>query len=327
VAGLGSTLLQLALLDKSASQPDSVARAVRVLVGKAPPALVRLIGACLSRPTPSAAAIADELLAPKLPSLYEGMLRRVEALDALLAAEAGSGRMLRLMVKLCHVLDRPEADTDPVWGSAGDGAVLAAMRDAVFHQTDEAGRPVLDPSHVIECLQRLDAGDPQRVLLPARDGQSVMTASWATIRGSLHTAFSGLTKASRGPVAPMRGGLRPGPQQAAGRRLGVAGAMPLSGVAPAGLYATGTMPVPDHGMGHHQGRAAHPPQPPFGGFPFLPGAGAASSAPMMTPAHAAQFNPYGGSTGGQRAAPQAGMSASAEEFHVGFSADAMPFVP
>jgi len=335
VAGLGGALLQLALLDKTAARPDAVRAAARALMTKASPQLVHLITACLGRPAPSAAA-ATELLAPRLPGMYEGMLRRVEALDALLAAEAGSGRMMRLLVKLAHVLDRPEADSDPMWGSAGDGAVLAAMRDAVFHQTDESGRPRLDPSHVTECLHRLDAGDPQRVLLPARDGQSVMTASWATLRGSLHTAFSALAKAADGPVAPVRGGLRPGAQQAAGRRMGVAGAMPVGAIAPAGFYASDMMPMQDAGaaMGHAPGQHAPPPLPSHAGFPLLPGSGgqAAQAAPpgafhgasqhfgmaaAQTPVAARTEAPRGGQ----------GMSASAQEFHMGFSADADEFVP
>ncbi|KAA0166821.1 hypothetical protein FNF31_01196 [Cafeteria roenbergensis] len=239
VSNLGAALLQLAVRDTAAAQPGSLQASLRALSAKATPQLTRLVGALMARPPPSAAAAVDELLAPRLPALYEGILRRCEALDSLVAAEAGSGRMLRLLVKLLHVLDRPEADVDPAWGSGGDKLVLAAMRDAIFHQTDESGRPRMDPSHVMECLQRLDMGDPQRVLLPARDGQTLLMADWATLRASVHDSFGALAKAADGPVPPIYGGLRPGTQAAMGRRLGVAGALPVEALAPAGFHQAG----------------------------------------------------------------------------------------
>lgn len=41
--------------------------------------------------------------------------------------------------------------------------MLKLFRDYVFHQVMEDGRPFLDMSHVISCLNRLDAGIPDKV--------------------------------------------------------------------------------------------------------------------------------------------------------------------
>ena len=41
--------------------------------------------------------------------------------------------------------------------------MLKLFRDYVFHQVMEDGRPFLDLAHVIACLNRLDAGIPDKV--------------------------------------------------------------------------------------------------------------------------------------------------------------------
>ena len=43
--------------------------------------------------------------------------------------------------------------------------MLKLFRDYVFHQVMEDGRPFLDMAHVISCLNRLDAGIPDKVKL------------------------------------------------------------------------------------------------------------------------------------------------------------------
>jgi len=52
---------------------------------------------------------------------------------------------------------------DPSWSETGDRYLLKLFRDYVFHQVTPDGRPWLDLSHVIYCLNRLDAGIPERV--------------------------------------------------------------------------------------------------------------------------------------------------------------------
>jgi PAB-dependent poly(A)-specific ribonuclease subunit 3 len=234
--GLGEALVQLICGARVATQPVNLAKSVQFVASRVSPRLVRLLHALLGATPPPAARLLEELVAPQTPYLYESLLRRTEALEQLLMLEAGSGRMLRLMVKLMHVLDRPESETDRSWGASGDKAALAAMRDVIFHQVDDSGRPRLDPSHVVECLQKLDCGDPERVLLPARDGQSLMMADWGTLRGLLQESFMSLAQATEGAMPPLEGSLRVGVQAASGRRLGVAGAQDLSSVAPAGLF-------------------------------------------------------------------------------------------
>ena len=42
--------------------------------------------------------------------------------------------------------------------------MLKLFRDYAFHQVMEDGRPFLDMAHVIACLNRLDAGIPDKVM-------------------------------------------------------------------------------------------------------------------------------------------------------------------
>lgn len=46
---------------------------------------------------------------------------------------------------------------------AGDRYLLKLFRDFVMHQVREDGSPLLDWGHVVECLNKLDAGVPEKV--------------------------------------------------------------------------------------------------------------------------------------------------------------------
>ena len=67
------------------------------------------------------------------------------------------------MTKLGTVVDRTELNLDTAWAETGDRYMLKLFRDYVFHQVMEDGRPFLDLAHVIACLNRLDAGIPDKV--------------------------------------------------------------------------------------------------------------------------------------------------------------------
>jgi PAB-dependent poly(A)-specific ribonuclease subunit 3 len=53
---------------------------------------------------------------------------------------------------------------DPAWSETGDRYLLKLFRDYVFHQVSADGRPWVDLSHVVYCLNRLDAGALEKVL-------------------------------------------------------------------------------------------------------------------------------------------------------------------
>ena len=52
---------------------------------------------------------------------------------------------------------------DGSWSETGNRYMLKLFRDYVFHQVQEDGRPWVDISHVVQCLNKLDAGVPEKV--------------------------------------------------------------------------------------------------------------------------------------------------------------------
>ena len=104
-------------------------------------------------------------------------------------------------------MDRTELNLDTAWAETGDRYMLKLFRDYVFHQVMEDGRPFLDMAHVIACLNRLDAGVPDKVghqslkifvshlssllqvCLMSRDEQNVLVVSYAELKNCLEQSY------------------------------------------------------------------------------------------------------------------------------------------
>ena len=78
---------------------------------------------------------------------------------------------------------------DPTWSETGDRYLLKLFRDYVFHQVTVDGRPWLDLSHVVHCLNRLDAGVFEKVCLMSRDEQSVLITTYAELKQCMDQSF------------------------------------------------------------------------------------------------------------------------------------------
>ncbi|CAG0881389.1 unnamed protein product, partial [Darwinula stevensoni] len=87
---------------------------------------------------------------------------RCDVIESETAKEVENGRLFRLLVKLNTVNERPELNLDPAWSETGDRYLLKLFRDYVFHQVTEDGRPWLDLAHIVQCLNKLDAGVPEK---------------------------------------------------------------------------------------------------------------------------------------------------------------------
>lgn len=120
----------------------------------------------------------------------------IDGMDDALAAEYESGRALRLMMKLAFVNERPEFGVDARWSESGDCYVLKLFRDFVFHQADSSGRPVMDLGHVVTSLNKLDAGDEEKIILASRDGKSIMVVSYTDVARYLENAYAEICNSS-----------------------------------------------------------------------------------------------------------------------------------
>lgn len=54
---------------------------------------------------------------------------------------------------------------DGTWSETGDRYMLKLFRDYLFHTVTEDGLPWLDHAHIVQCLNKLDAGTMERVSL------------------------------------------------------------------------------------------------------------------------------------------------------------------
>jgi len=115
-----------------------------------------------------------------------------------LAKECENGRLLRLLIKLGFVNERPDLDGDTQWSETGDRYLLKLFRDFVFHQYSEEGGPLTDWGHVIEALNKLDAGVPEKVLLMSRDEQSMLVVSYNDVKRCMEGSYMDLKQAARG---------------------------------------------------------------------------------------------------------------------------------
>ncbi|KZT37126.1 hypothetical protein SISSUDRAFT_1048869 [Sistotremastrum suecicum HHB10207 ss-3] len=139
------------------------------------------------------------MIGSRLLTEMDSMQYRGDVLENELMAELENGRLVRLLCKFGFINERPEFDHEPRWSETGDRYIIRLFRDYVFHQVDENGNPVVNLSHVLTCLNKLDVGSDERIMLVSRDEQSCLVVSYKEIKSCISTAFSDLTRGSTRP--------------------------------------------------------------------------------------------------------------------------------
>jgi len=137
-----------------------------------------------------------DLIRSRVLSEQEEALIATDRLEYELSGELENARLVRLLCKFGFINERPEFARDQRWSETGDRYIVKLFRDYVFHQVDEMGNPVLDLSHVLTCLNKLDAGTDERIMLVARDEQSCLVVSYKEIKACVASAFNDLTRAT-----------------------------------------------------------------------------------------------------------------------------------
>ncbi|KAI9317774.1 hypothetical protein BX666DRAFT_1940653 [Dichotomocladium elegans] len=148
----------------------------------------------LSKPT-SAKTIDDvvTMIGPRILHEIDCSQSYADVLESELSRELENGRLVRLLAKLGFINERPEFDMDPSWSETGDRYIIKLFRDYVFHQVDENGAPVVDMVHVLTCLNKLDAGVDEKIMLMSRDEQSCLIVSYKEIKNCIISAFKDLS--------------------------------------------------------------------------------------------------------------------------------------
>ncbi|CAI5773126.1 PAN2-PAN3 deadenylation complex subunit PAN3 isoform X3 [Lacerta agilis] len=125
---------------------------------------------------------------------------RNDVIEEDLAKEVQNGRLFRLLAKLGTINERPEFQKDPTWSETGDRYLLKLFRDHLFHQVTETGTPWIDLSHIISCLNKLDAGVPEKISLISRDEKSVLVVTYSDLKRCFENTFQELIAAANGQL-------------------------------------------------------------------------------------------------------------------------------
>jgi PAB-dependent poly(A)-specific ribonuclease subunit 3 len=134
------------------------------------------------------------MLSTKFLDCMTSALYANDDLESELSKELENGRLVRLLCKFGFINERPEFDHDSSWCDSGDRYLIKLFRDYVFHQVDELGNPVVDMGHVLSCLNKLDAGVDDNILLVSRDEQNCLIVTYKELKSCLETAFRDLTR-------------------------------------------------------------------------------------------------------------------------------------
>ncbi|KAJ1114046.1 hypothetical protein NDU88_002285 [Pleurodeles waltl] len=125
---------------------------------------------------------------------------RNDVIEEDLSKEVQNGRLFRLLAKLGTINERPEFQKDPSWSETGDRYLLKLFRDHLFHQVTEAGTPWIDLSHIVSCLNKLDAGVPEKISLISRDEKSVLVVTYSDLKRCFENTFQELLAAANGQL-------------------------------------------------------------------------------------------------------------------------------
>uniref|UniRef100_A0A0W0EVT8 PAN2-PAN3 deadenylation complex subunit PAN3 n=1 Tax=Moniliophthora roreri TaxID=221103 RepID=A0A0W0EVT8_MONRR len=135
-----------------------------------------------------------EIIGSRIVTELDDALGATDRLEHELMSELENARLVRLLCKFGFINERPEFALDPRWSETGDRYIIKLFRDYVFHQIDEHGNPVTNLSHVLTCLNKLDAGSDEKIMLIARDEQSCLVVSYRDIKSAIESAFSDLAR-------------------------------------------------------------------------------------------------------------------------------------
>ncbi|XP_050360750.1 PAN2-PAN3 deadenylation complex subunit PAN3 isoform X2 [Nymphalis io] len=158
--------------------------------------LKNLILYLLSGATRRSVADLMPMIGARFYTQVEALERRADAFEEQLAREIDNGRLLRILIKMGVVNERPELNLDASWSETGDRYMLKLFRDYLFHSVTADGRPWLDQAHLASALNSLDGGSLAKVELMSRDEQSVLVVSYSELKHCLEAAFEEVMQAA-----------------------------------------------------------------------------------------------------------------------------------
>lgn len=174
---LGCVVLSVAA--RTTVGPKDVDSGMSLLQQHYSPDLCQVVGTLLAG-TRSADQLCH-LMHDKICDELDFAMAASDALHLNLQNEYENGRLLRLLLKLGCINERPEHASAQAWSETGDRYVLKLFRDYLFHQTNLDGVPQIDMGHIVSSLNKLDTADAEQILLSSRNGKDLLVASFYDI--------------------------------------------------------------------------------------------------------------------------------------------------
>ncbi|KAH9513810.1 PAB-dependent poly(A)-specific ribonuclease subunit 3 [Bulinus truncatus] len=190
MTALGKIILALACNNLMCVQRDNIQTAIEGVQRNYSPDLKNLICYLLQNPN-RVRSVNDvmPMIGARFFTQLDSVTLRSDILEYELAKEIENGRLFRILIKLGSINERPEYTTEPSWAETGDRFMLKLYRDYLFHQVDENGLPWIDVAHVIQSLNKFDAGVTDKVLLVSRDENSMLVVSYSELKRCFQSCF------------------------------------------------------------------------------------------------------------------------------------------
>jgi PAB-dependent poly(A)-specific ribonuclease subunit 3 len=176
--------LMLSLATRTMVTPAVVEQAVAMAQVQYSPAFNQVIELLLSGRAANINAVCAMVPMEKWCDELDLSLAASDGLHAHLRTEYEAGRLLRLLVKLGMINERPEHSIAGArdWSETGDRYILKLFRDFLFHQTIlDGSAPSVDAGHVIASLNKLDLADAEKILLSSRNNKDLLVVSYADV--------------------------------------------------------------------------------------------------------------------------------------------------
>lgn len=191
----GKLCLSLACNSICSADPGKWQQSLEVVSRNYSPDLRSLICHLLNPAKPGGSRSINDIM-PMIGARFYAQLdlsnQRFDFVERELAKELDNSRLFRLLCKLGCINERPEHKMDPQWSETGDRYLVKLFRDYLMYQMSEDGRPLLDLSHVVSSLNRLEQASPEKVCLVSRDEQNVLIVSYAELKKCFDNSFDDL---------------------------------------------------------------------------------------------------------------------------------------
>lgn len=130
----------------------------------------------------------------KMFMVLESSQTYTEYMESVLSRELENGRLFRLINKLNCIFGRIESRIDINWSESGTKFPIILFYDYVFHQVDSNGKPKMDLTHVLRCLNKLDAGIQEKLMLVTPDELNCIIISYKELKDLIESTFRSITQ-------------------------------------------------------------------------------------------------------------------------------------